>query len=575
MKHLIFLFVILPGLCNAQNSMLEWGIGLGTANSNQVKGVTIAHDHAGNVYIAGDYTQIADFDPGPGVVNLPFMDKEDNFIAKFNTTGNLLWAKGIGGNRYEYVKAIATDMSGNVYIMGVFQESVDFDPGPGTAVLTAVTNIDSYILKLDGAGNFMWVKSFGGPSGIFGGTSLTTDALGNVYATGYYTGTVDFDPGSNTYSSTATALNGNLFMLKLTSSGNFVWAKNLYGQNGEYGTCVAIDALGHVYIAGTYLGTVDFDPGPGVSTLSSTANGGTATFVLKLDSSGNFKWVRNFSGSRNTVYRSLTIDPEGNTYAAGRFEWTTDFDPGPGVYNLTATANCNAVILKMDSLGNFVWAKDFQVATGPYRCDIHSIRLDSQSNVYTIGRFEGKVDFDPGTPTFTMTGTDNVFIAKLEKNGDFLWAGNFNAPYSSSVANNDICALSIDASNVVYVSGNYRGTQDFDPGPGTYTLTTVNNYAPFLLKFKPGIVGVREVEKDKAAVMLYPNPNLGTFKIKLDLKNEQAELLLLDALGREIKRQALQSGLNDVVLKDYAPGLYYYFVLQHNKTIAGGKVSIN
>jgi hypothetical protein len=574
MKKLVFLLSILSCLCKGQGLSLEWAIGIGEATTNMVIERAMVHDHAGNVCIAGEYNQTVDFDPGPGVVNLSFMGDKDIFVSKFDASGKLLWAKGIGGAGIDRVISMETDMSGNIYVMGYFQGSVDFDPGPGTAILTAGTDLDAYLLKLDGAGNFTWAKMFNGNNGNSGFGSLATDAGGNVYVTGFYIGTVDFDPGSATYPLTSTAPNGDLFILKLNPLGNFVWVKSASGTVREMPAGIKIDGSGNIYIAGTYLGTADFDPGPGTATLSAGATTGNASFILKLDSSGNFKWIKGFSGNGNTSLTSLATDAGGNVYAAGAFNSTADFDPGVGAYPLSSTANSNAVVLKLDSLGSFVWAKDFKTATGPHSCVIQSMALDNLDNVYTIGRYQDNVDFDPGSSVFNMFGNDQVFISRLDRDGNFSWAGNFAGFIPATGNSSPQCQLSIDPSYAVYASGNFWRTQDFDPGPGTYTLTTGNNYAPFVTKFMPDIVGLADLKNHEEVLSIYPNPNPGIFEVQLDANFEHAELLIFNSFGQEIKRQPLVTGSNDIILKDCSAGLYYYSVLQNNRTLRSGKISV-
>src|SRR5258706_6482447 len=143
--------------------------------------------------------------------------------------------------------------------------------------------------------NFKWAKQMGGTGAYAAGSSTAVDAAGNVYTSGVFSNTVDFDPGPGTYNLTSTGTY-DMFISKLDSSGNFIWVKAMGGNSSldiAGGSSITLDAAGNVYITGTFEGTVDFDPGPGLFTLSVTGNFRTrASFVLKLDSDGNFIWAK-------------------------------------------------------------------------------------------------------------------------------------------------------------------------------------------------------------------------------------------------------------------------------------------
>ncbi|MBA3683482.1 MAG: SBBP repeat-containing protein [Bacteroidetes bacterium] len=142
------------------------------------------------------------------------------------------------------------------------------------------------VLKAQGP-LFQWAKTTDAISTNGGneGRCITHDASGNIYTTGYFTGTANFDPGLATYSLTASAW--DTFILKLDAAGNFIWAKNI----GAVGSItnprgIAVDITGNVYITGYYDTIVDFDPGPGIFNL--TPNGSNDVFILKLNATGNF-----------------------------------------------------------------------------------------------------------------------------------------------------------------------------------------------------------------------------------------------------------------------------------------------
>ncbi len=181
-----------------------------------------------------------DFDPGVGTANLTSIGSHDNFIQKLDTNGNLLWVKQMGGTGYTYVSSITTDANGNVYTVGAFEATVDFDPGIGTFNLTSVGWSDIFIQKLDANGNLLWVKQIEDTNEHYG-LSITTDAIGNLYTTGMFSDTVDFDPGANIFNLTSVG-NHDIFIQKLDANGNLLWVKQMGGTGHDFGNSITVDA---------------------------------------------------------------------------------------------------------------------------------------------------------------------------------------------------------------------------------------------------------------------------------------------------------------------------------------------
>ncbi|GAB3992119.1 hypothetical protein GCM10028807_24490 [Spirosoma daeguense] len=380
-----------------------------------------------------------------------------------------VWAKELGGDRGN---ALAVDGSGNVYAIGYFTGTKDFDPGPGVVNLTSAGSNDIFVSKVDPAGNLIWAKQFGSSSDDRG-FSIAVSGSGDVYITGRFMGTVDFDP-SPAVVNLSSAGGPDIFIGKLDASGNYIWAKRIGGSFNDVSYSLALDGSGNVYTTGIFTETVDFDPGSSVANLTSL--GGYDAFVSKLDASGNYVWAKLLGGSGEDRGNSVAVDGSGNVYTTGSFDGTTDFDPGPSSFTLNSGSYPNIFISKLDASGNFVWA---QGLGSDDNCDGTSIRTDGSGSVYVTGYFNDTVDFDfgPGITNLTSAGAADVFIIKLNGSGNLLWAKQLGG------TNGDIAySLTLDASGNIYTTGRFENTADFDPGAGTFPLTTFGSLDIFVSK---------------------------------------------------------------------------------------------
>src|SRR5258706_11830610 len=266
-----------------------------------------------------------------------------------SASGDLLWAKSMGGVSDDFGLSITTDSSGNVFTTGSYQGPADFDPSAGTANLSSAGIGDIFITKFDSSGNLVWAKSMGGTADDAGG-AIAVDTSGNIYTTGYFAGTADFDPGAGTANFSSAGI-GDIFITKFDSSGNLVWAKSMGGTADDASNAIAVDASGNIYTTGYFEGTADFDPSAGIFNLTNV--GGDDIFVSKLDSNGNFVWAKSMGGTSAEAGRGIGLDTNGNVYTTGFFQVISDFDPGVGTFNLTPAGALDIFISKLDSNGNF------------------------------------------------------------------------------------------------------------------------------------------------------------------------------------------------------------------------------
>ena len=315
--------------------------------SNQNVGMSITVDNLRNVYITGFFEGLVDFDPGVGTSYLnSFSFSYDAFIQKLDVNGNLLWAARTGGQDWDFGNSITTDGSGNVYITGFYEGTVDLDPGVGTALFSSPGSgyWGTYLQKLGPNGNYIWAKSNAG-NGTGWPNSIVIDTKGNTYTTGWFSGTLDFDPGSGTINKTASG-GTDIFTQKLDSNGNLVFISIIGGTGGDMANSITIGKSGNLYLTGTYQGTVDFDPWIG-GTFNLTSAGADDIFIQKIDTSGMLMYAGSMGGSMNDAGASIATGNWGDIFISGRFESTSDFDPGSGTSNITSNGLKDAFVLKL------------------------------------------------------------------------------------------------------------------------------------------------------------------------------------------------------------------------------------
>jgi type IX secretion system substrate protein/beta-propeller repeat-containing protein len=546
---------------------------------------------------------------------------------------NLEWAKGVGGTDSDGGQSVAIDAAGNIFIVGYFEETVDFDPNAGTTNLTAVDRTDIFVQKLDAGGNLLWAKSMGGTDEDVGLSSIV-DASGNIYTTGYFAETVDFDPNAGTVNIKASGYQ-DIFVQKLDAGGNLAWAKTIGGDQGIIAKSIAMDISGNIYLTGSFSGTVDFDPGSGTQNI--TAKGSKDIFILKLDTGGNLVWVKSMGGTQSieglsitvdasgNVYttgsfrgmidfdpnsgvsniygtglaifiqkldvngnlvwakammsnsiafnsgRSITVDALGNVYSTGSFEETADFDPGADTFNITSMGQDDIYVQKLDAGGNLVWAKGMG---GISYDNGNAIAVDASGNVYTTGTFRQKVDFDPNTDTFNIKvkGLSNTYIHKLDKDGNLLWVKTMSG--GNSFANNEGYSLMLNGKGKIYVTGYFDQVVNFDPNGGKANLFTNGKRDIFIQKLQEGKpVGFENLQQSE--INLYPNPTTGLFNIELPEGIQNAQIQIFDITGKTVYHGELYQRINPINLSRLSNGIYHISMITNAGEKLYGKMMVN
>lgn len=404
---------------------------------------------------------------------LPFLVLITTLVTGYAQTYQ--WVKQLGGSSGDVGRAVCTDPSGNVLSAGFFAGTIDLNPGAATNSITAAgTGNSAWVSKLDTNGNYIWgIALQASGTGVCEIYGIATDAGGNILVTGTFAGSVDFDPGAGTTTLSTTPT--GIFAAKYSSAGALTWAKTITGVTSSYGLSIATDASGNVVTTGRFSGnSIDFDPGAGTALITS-GGGGQNVFVWKLNSAGDYQWAFQLSVQFTDQGQVVRTDAAGNIYIGGNMSDNCDYDPGAGSTIINGRGNLDGFVAKYTSAGAFVWARTF---AGTDVDALYGLAVDASQNVYVTGSFKGTADLNPDTATLNVTsaGAEDIYIAKLNSNGSFAWVKTIGG------TGVDIpTCLSLGTGGVVYVSGYFESTVDFDPSAATSSKTSFGGKDGFVL----------------------------------------------------------------------------------------------
>lgn len=381
-----------------------------------------------------------------------------------------------GPNAYGWLEFtdLKLDDQGNIFLLGNYTNMVDFDCSSSTHTMSTLTSSNGgsqpFLLQLDAAGNFVWVKQLGEIAYYKPARRLQIDKSGNFLISGGFIGLSDFDPGPSSYSMVPSAHHA-CYIQKLDHNGNFIWAKQIDVSSGEsiWDFDLALGPQNQIALAGLFTGgVVDLDPGPGIAAWSATSNANYFGFVTVLDSAGGFKWGHALTDHDSGI-ATAEFDATGNLYCGGRLTGVCDFDPGPAAA-LNSTA-C-AFVAKYSPGGSLVYAEFFDGAG-----TVAALDVDQSGNIYAAGNFgwASQADLDPGSGVHTVTpNTQNdAFIVKLGASANFLWADHLHNAGGSWNGSLFVQEMILD-SNSLLLHFSLTGSIDVDPGSGLHLLSSHN-----------------------------------------------------------------------------------------------------
>jgi hypothetical protein len=443
--------------------------------------VDLAADPDGSVYVTGTFSGSVDFDPGTGVTTLTSIGLADIFLAKYSSTGTLVWADRIGGTVADAVTSLVRDGAGNLYLAGGFEGSADFDPGLGTLFLTSVGGEDGFVAKYTSTGALVWARRYGGTA-LDRVVDVAADPAGNTYAAGTFQGQADLLPAAGGQ----IVSNGNVadgFLLALDPSGAARWAYPIGGVESDSAAAVAVTSDGSVIVGGAFRGLADIRSG--APTLQLTSAGGSDAFLAGYTAAGTLVWARVMAGTSDEDVRAggLAPDASGGVLVSGSFAGTTTF----GVGGATATR---------PSLGASDWyvaafgvGGAFQTVftVGGVGADLAPrIAVDESGNLLVTGSFKGSVDFDPGAGSRTLTslavtGSD-AFAASYTPAGGLLWANSFGEATAAPDRLTAGTTIIPGGQGTALLGGRFFGSPNFGSATVPFGLISFGDADGFLVR---------------------------------------------------------------------------------------------
>jgi hypothetical protein len=373
----------------------------------------VATDASGNIYLAGSVG--GSMTIGTHTIVSNGASNVNAFVAKFDPSGNFVWGGNYGdGANAQVATGIAVDGSGNVTIAGWFLGSIVF----GTKTLTgSTTNPETFVAQFDASGNPSWAFAFGSTSEQQEANGVGVDGSGNVYVTGYFTGTLSFGTTSVTASGTQ-----DLFVVKLNSQGTAVWSVHSgIGGWTAAGNAIAVDATGNAFVAGQLMGA----------------------YVERLSSSGMQSWAQSW-GNDNTYASAIALDGMENAYVTG-----TGSLGSPG----------STFVMKVDVLGNQKWEIGGNAYGGL------AIAADTMGNSYVAGVL------DDGLVMTADGGQENTpaFLWKLNPDGTYAWSRTYGM--QAGVNHQSCRAAALSGPSFVILGCENSFTMDFGAPTGPVTAS--------------------------------------------------------------------------------------------------------
>lgn len=550
MKKTILYFCFCISLF-AKGQTLQWGKAFGSASDDRAS--SIAVDENNNVVVAGFFSDTIHFDSFQSNQDRISKGNFDVFVAKYDSTGQLLWTISIGGIDGDNVKDLKIDKNNNIYLTGSFSPSSLMDTVIFSSTDTSlmfITNTsagtEGFILKLDSSGNVVFLNIISGTTG----RDLFVDESSNVYWAGMFGGNVDFDPSAGQYIPVYYG-DGDAFIASYDSLGNFRWVKTMGQYNDDdLFYSVQVNKAGYIYAAGHFIHNSDLDPDSGSIILPCNWD---EMIIAKYNNNGGFIWAKQFCGFGQAMDLSIMIDSTSNIITIGRIDYPVDFDPSGNSFILYPQSQFDLFVAKYDSSGNFISAV---LPTGASGVDIENSLFVERSGDFILTGIAGHTDIDLTQDSIIIlstSGHNNFFISQYNANN------NLTSWLVTGSASGSVRPTCVVKDN----SGNYYGAGYF----GNYFCLTPNctnaeyysngSLDCFVAKYNtlPFTVGVKEIYP--SLFSLFPNPATNTFTLKNISSSEIILLEIADVHGEIVYKEKLFGKNECVINTNLEKGIYF------------------
>lgn len=432
-------------------------VGIVGNTTGEDMGHAVAYDKNGSFYyagmIAGSNIDVDINSPGTDYRSTSG-NSSDALLTKYWSSGQYAWSRVIGSTGKDRASSLVTDNNGNVYMMGNFTGTVNFNHG-GSDFKTSGnsgTAYDIFVTKINADGSYGWTKKIGGETWTYGRT-IAVDSTGAVYVTGHFMGTRDLTPEGTVRTNRTSAGWEDIFLMKINADGsyNYNYIYTMGSTGSDMGHSVAVDASNNVYFTGMFQYTVDLNPTSTVTNYTSTS-GSIDLWLMKFNSAGTYQWTKPWGGSGWDAVYSVQTDAAKNIYLGGLFSSTADLDPGSTVQNKTAIGTNDLYVTKLNSSGTWLWSKAQGAAGLDYKFygdGGMAMNVDTLGNVFVGACYKGTMDFNPdaGTDSKTSIGGYDAYVSRFTTGGAYVWT-----QITASTAGDD-CVHAIATNTIENVAG--------------------------------------------------------------------------------------------------------------------------
>lgn len=501
-------------------------------------GVTVDNNH--HVIATGMH-----FDNGTfGSTTITGFGYQDAFVAKYDSTGTLMWVKGIGGADQDWGYAVATDASDNIFVTGSYQMGTLHFTATDSLAISSSSAKNVFIAKYDANGNFLWARN--GSASYSSGTSIATDASGNAIISGFYNGSANFS--SNALTGGAT----NLFFVKYSPTGTVLWAKSGTSSSLCYTNALKCDAAGNIYATGKISQNITF----GSSTF--THQGGDDMYTAKFNSNGDVQWLQlegktllaSTTSNNFDCGNGIDVDNSGNVYVAGSLLDTF----------ISASFYQSAAIVKYNNAGTKQWLYKYGNNNG---IDVfNGLSLDAAGNPYAFGTYSGALTI--GSSVLPAATDHDVFVAKFNTAGNCLGT----IAVGTGNGDDDGNGIFIDKNGgSIYLTGTLRNGLTF----GTVNAVADNAGNIFVAKMSGNAITGIEEGMTAIPFVVYPNPSSAYVNLQFEAEGEYL-MQVYNTMGQLLFSAETNESFTQIDMSSFSPGNYFLMVSDHSGNVFTRKI---